>query len=77
MTRPFTHQAKRAGIALAVVAALSALGTGTAQAQEFTRAEVTLDRFGNLECVFTEKGLPPGETVRYDCTGQYVGVLQQ
>jgi hypothetical protein len=77
MKRPFTHQAKRAGIALAVVAAFSALGTGTAQAQEFTRAEVTLDRFGNLECVFTEKGLPPGGTVRYDCTGQYVGVLQQ
>ena len=76
MKRTFTHQAKRAGIALAAVA-VSALGIGTAQAQEFTSAAVTLDRFGNLECVFRETGLPPGGTVRYDCTGQYVGVLQQ
>jgi hypothetical protein len=76
MKRTFTQQAKRAGIALAAVAA-SALGIGTAQAQEFTSATVTLDRFGNLECVFRETGLPPNGTVRYDCTGQYVGVLQQ
>jgi hypothetical protein len=77
MKRTFTLQAKRAGIALAAVAAFSALGIGTVQAQEFTSANVTLDRFGNLECVFRETGLPPGGTVRYDCTGQYVGVLQQ
>jgi len=77
MKRTFTHQAKRAGIALAAVAAFAVLGIGTAQAQEFTSAAVTHDRFGNLECVFRETGLPPGGTVRYDCTGQYVGVLQQ
>ena len=77
MKRPFTHQARRAGIALAAAAAFSALGTGTAQAQEFASATVTVDRFGNLECLFRETGLPSLGTVRYDCTGQYVGVLQQ
>ena len=77
MKSAFTHQAKRAGLALAAAVALSAIGVGTAQAQQFASATVTLDRFGNLECLFRETGLPPLGTVRYDCTGQYVGVLQQ
>ena len=71
------NQTKRAGMALAAVAAFSALGTGTSQAASFASAAVTLDRFGNLECLFRETGLPPGGVVRYDCTAQYVGVLQQ
>ena len=66
-------------MALAAVAAFAAFGIGTAQAAAttFVSANVTLDRFGNLECLFRETGLPPGGTVRYDCTSQYVGVLQQ
>jgi hypothetical protein len=77
MKHTLTLHAKRVGIAFAALAALSALGTGTAQAAEFASANVTLDRFGNLECVSRETGLTPGGTVRYDCTSQYVGVLQQ
>jgi hypothetical protein len=77
MTHTFKNQAKRAGIALAAMAALAALGTGAAQAQEFVSANVTMDRFGNLECLSRETGLPPGGVVRYDCTSQYVGALQQ
>lgn len=83
MTHTLKNQTRRAGIALAVVTALAALGTGTAQAQQFASATISLDRFGNLECNFRETGLiptaPNGEpaTVRYDCASQYVGVLQQ
>jgi len=78
MKHTLTLHAKRAGIALAAVAAFAALGIGTAQAAPtFASANVTLDRFGNLECAFRETGLPPFGVVRYDCTSQYVGVLQQ
>jgi hypothetical protein len=78
MKHTLANHAKWAGIALAVVVAFSALGIGAAQAAAtFVSAAVTLDRFGNLECVSREKGLTPGGTVRYDCTAQYVGVLQQ
>jgi hypothetical protein len=77
MKHTFGKQAKRAGIALAAVAACSALGTGTAQAQEFLSTNIALDRFGNLECNFREAGLAAGSFVRYDCSSQYVGVLQQ
>jgi len=77
MTHTFKNQAKRAGIALAAMAAWAALGIGAAQAQEFVSANVTMDRFGNLECLSRETGLDPGGVVRYDCTSQYVGVLQQ
>jgi hypothetical protein len=77
MTHTLKNQAKRAGVALAVAAVLSAIATGPAQAQQFASATIALDRFGNLECNFRETGLTPGATVRYDCTAQYVGVLQQ
>ncbi len=77
MKHTLINQARRAGIAFAAVAAFSALGTGTAQAAAFTSATVTLDRFGNLECTLRETGLTPGGQVRYDCTSNYVGVLQQ
>jgi hypothetical protein len=70
-------QTRRAGIALAAVAACAALGTGTAQAQEFASATVALDREGNLECKFRETGLIPGTQVRYDCRSEYVGMMQQ
>jgi len=77
MKHTLRNQAKWAGIALAAVAAFSALGTGTAQAASFASAAVTLDRFGNLECTLRETGLPPGGTVRYDCTATDVGALTQ
>ena len=78
MKHTLTLHAKRAGIALAAVAAFAALGIGTAQAAPtFVSAQVMLDRLGNLECAFRETGLPPFGVVRYDCTSQYVGVLQQ
>lgn len=77
MTYILKSHAKRAGIALAAMAALAALGTGVAQAQEFVSASISTDRFGNLECLSRETGLIPGGVVRYDCTSQYVGVLQQ
>jgi hypothetical protein len=71
-------QAKRAAIVLAAAAAISALGIGTAQAApQFTSTTITLDRFGNLECNFRETGLTPGAFVRYDCSSQYVGVMEQ
>lgn len=77
MKHTLKNQAKRASIALAAVATFSVLGIGTAQAQTFASAQVMLDRLGNLECAFRETGLTPGGTVRYDCTSEYVGVLQQ
>jgi hypothetical protein len=83
MKHTLINQGKRAGIALAAVAALTALGTGNLQAARpantptFVSADIALDRFGNLECQFRETGLTPGGTVRYDCRSQYVGVLQQ
>ena len=79
MKQTLKNQAKHSGIGLAAVAvfAFAALGTGTAQAATFTSANVVLDRFGNLECTFRETGLIPGGQVRYDCTSQYVGPLQQ
>lgn len=77
MKRTLISQARRAGIALAAVAAFSALGIGTAQAAKFASVTISLDRFGNLECNFRETNLGAGGTVRYDCSSQYVGVLQQ
>ena len=77
MKHTLRNQAQRAGIALAAVAAFSALGTGTAQAASFASAAVTLDRFGNLECTLRETGLTPDTEVRYDCTATDVGALQQ
>jgi hypothetical protein len=77
MKHTLINQGKRAGIALAAAAAFTALGIGTAQAQEFASANVSIDREGALECTFRETGLPPGGVVRYDCTAQYVGVRQQ
>lgn len=78
MKQTLKNQAKCSGIALAAVAAFSALGTGTAQAAPtFANANINLDRFGNLECTWKETGLTPGSQVRYDCTSQYVGVNTQ
>jgi len=81
MKQMLKNQAKQTGIALAAVAAFAALGTGSAQAQEFTAASITLENAGesagSLNCSFRETGLIPGEQIRYDCASQYVGVMEQ
>lgn len=68
-------QARRAGMALAAAAAFAALGTGTAQAAQFTRAEITLDNAGNLTCGFRETGLGALSLVTYGCGAQALGVV--
>lgn len=80
MKHTVKNQARRAGIALAAAAVFGGLGSGTAQAQQgpqFLSTNITLDRFGNLECNFRETGLIPGTFVRYDCSSAFVGVLEQ
>ena len=81
MKQMLKNQARQTGIALAAVAAFAALGTGSAQAQEFAAASITLENAGEsagaLNCSFRETGLIPGSQVRYDCASQYVGVMEQ
>jgi hypothetical protein len=77
MKRPFTHQAKRARIALAAVAAFSALGIGAAQAQSFVTADLTVNSVGFLDCAFKETGLIPGVTINYTCAATDVGWVTQ
>ena len=68
-------QAQRAGIALVAVAAFTILGIGTAQAQQFTRAELSLDGSGNLTCSFRETGLAPNGLYTYTCGAEALGVM--
>ena len=75
MKHTLINQAKRAGIALAAVAAFSALGTGTAQAAAFARAEISLDRAGSLTCTFRETGLGAFAQISYTCGAQALGVV--
>jgi hypothetical protein len=75
MKQTLKYQAKRAGIALAGVAAFTALGTGTALAQQFASASISLDQAGNLNCKFRETGLIPLSLVTYDCAAEGVGVV--
>jgi len=77
MKHPFTHQAKRAGIALAAVAAFSVPGIGTAQAASFSIADISINSVGFLECAFKETGLAPGASVDYTCGATDVGWLTQ
>jgi hypothetical protein len=75
MKHTVINQAKRAGIALAAVAAFAALETGTAQAQEFTSANISIDRIGNLACSFRETGLGGSSVIAYTCGAQALGVV--
>ncbi len=75
MKQILKNQAKRTGIALGAAVALSALGTGTAQAQQFVSADIKLDNAGNLQCKFRETGLGALSLVTYDCTAEGVGVV--
>ena len=75
MKDTLAFQAKRAGIALSAVAALSVLGTGNAVAASFTRADITLDRAGSLTCTFRETGLGANSLIVYTCGAQALGVV--
>jgi len=75
MKQPLRNQAKRAGITLAAMAAVTAFGAGTAQAQQFTRADITLDNAGNLTCGFRETGLGAYSLINYYCGAQALGVV--
>jgi hypothetical protein len=77
MKHTLTLHAKRAGMALAAAVAFSALGIGTAQAQEFTIADITINSVGFLECAFKETGLASGAAVDYTCGATDVGWLTQ
>ena len=81
MKQTLKNQAKRSGLALAMVGAFAAFGTvlaaPPASGPAFVQSSITLDRFGNLECTSRETGLTPGGFVRYDCASQYVGVVEQ
>lgn len=75
MKHTLTLHARRAGMALAAAVAISALGTGTALAQQFTTAELGLDRAGNLECRFRETGLGAFSIIAYNCGAEALGVV--
>jgi hypothetical protein len=75
MKHTFGKQARRTGLALAAAAAISALGTGTAQAQQFSSADISLDNSGNLQCRFRETGLGPLALINYSCGAEAVGVV--
>jgi hypothetical protein len=77
MSHAFQSQARRTGIALAALATLMVAGTGSAQAQTFTRAEIGLDRLGALTCTFRETGLPAFAQVSYSCGALAVGAVTQ
>lgn len=75
MNQRFGKQAKRAGVGLAVAAAFAVLGSGAAQAQQFTSASISLDNAGNLQCKFRETGLGALSLVTYDCAAEGVAVV--
>jgi hypothetical protein len=78
MKHALTHQAKRAGIALAAAVAFSALGIGTAQAAPtFTTADISINSVGFIDCAFKETGLGAGASVNYTCGATDVGWLTQ
>jgi hypothetical protein len=77
MKHTLINQARRAGIALAAVAAFSALGTGTAQAAAFASADISINSVGFLDCSFKETGLGAGAVVNYTCGATDVGWLTQ
>jgi hypothetical protein len=75
MKHTVINHVKRAGIALAAVAACAALGTGTAQAAQFDSADIALDNAGNLQCRFRESGLGAFALISYSCGAEAVGVV--
>jgi hypothetical protein len=80
MKQILSNQARRAGIALAVVAAFAAFGIGTAQAATFVSASITVEprgeAAGGLTCSWRETGLGASQVVYYTCTAGVVGALK-
>ena len=77
MKYTFGKQAKQSGIALAAVAAFTALGTGTAQAASFATAGITVNSVGFLDASFKETGLGAGASVNYTSGATDVGWMTQ
>lgn len=77
MDYTFGKQAKLSGIALAAVAAFTALGFGTAQAATFATAGITVNSVGFLDASFKETGLAPGASVDYTSGATDVGWMTQ
>ena len=77
MKYTFGKQAKQSGIALAAVAAFTALGIGTAQAASFATAGITVNSVGFLDASFKETGLTPGASVDYTSGATDVGWMTQ
>jgi len=85
MEHTLSNQAKRAGIALAVVAAFAAPGSGTAlaappaSAPTFTNATITIEprgeAAGGLNCSWRETGLGAYAQIVYACDAGAVGVV--
>jgi hypothetical protein len=85
MKHTFEKQARRAGIALAAVAAFAALGPGTAQAQTFTSVDFSIAprsneaqeiEAGDLVCTWRETGLAPYAVIEYSCSAEAVAVVE-
>jgi hypothetical protein len=85
MKHTLRNQAQRTGIALAAVAAFSALGTETALAATFASANISIATraseanevaVGDLVCSFRETGLGPYALVTYECKAAAVGVVE-
>jgi hypothetical protein len=77
MKYTFRKQAKLSGVALAAVAAFTALGTGTAQAASFATAGITVTSDGFLDASFKETGLGAGAEVNYTSGATDVGWMTQ
>jgi hypothetical protein len=81
MKHTFGNRATRSGIALAVLVALAALGTGIAQGASFASADISIETRGEgagaLNCSFRETGLGPYAMATYFCGATDVGVVQQ
>lgn len=85
MKHAVKNLSRRSGIALAVLAALSVFGTGTALAQTFNKADLSIAprtneaqeiEAGGLTCKWQETDLGPYQLVNYNCGAQAVGVLE-
>jgi len=78
MKHTFGKQAKQSSIALAAVAAFTALGIGNVQAAPtFTAANLSINSVGFLEADFKETGLAPGASVSYTSSATDVGWVSQ
>ncbi len=75
MKRTSGIRAWRTVMLLAAAAAFAGFGIGTAQAQQFTAAGISLDNAGNMACKFRETGLGGLSVITYDCSAQGVEVV--